>query len=175
LFVVPARLIGRISVVSVQFFYQGVIMKTLTKLAIAAATIAVAATAIAQPKPENFVKQRQSALALIGWYFGPMGAVAKGEQPFNKEDAVRRTTNLVALSKMPWEGFVAGTDNVGNTKALPVIWTNNAKFKEQATKMEVEMAKLAQLANAGDAEGFKKQFGAVGGTCKACHDDFRKQ
>ncbi|TAG84626.1 MAG: cytochrome c [Betaproteobacteria bacterium] len=150
-------------------------MKTLTKIAIEAAAVSITATAMAQPKPENFVKQRQSALALIGWYFGPMGAVAKGEQPFNKDDAVRRTSNLVALSKMPWEGFVAGTDNVGNTKALPAIWTNAAKFKDAGTKMEVEIAKLAQLANAGDADGFKKQFGVVGGTCKACHDDFRKQ
>ncbi len=150
-------------------------MKRLTKIALAAGVLAVATTAIAQPKPENFVKQRQSALALIGWYFGPLGAVAKGEAPFNKEDAVRRTTNLVALSKMPWEGFVAGTENVGNTKALPAIWTKTADFKKAGDNMQAEMAKLAALAAAGDEAGFKKQFGAVGGTCKACHDDFRKQ
>jgi cytochrome c556 len=150
-------------------------MKLLTKTAIAAATVAIATTALAQPKPEQFVKQRQSALALIGWYFGPMGAVAKGEAPFNKDDAIRRTNNLVVLSKMPWEGFVAGTENVGNTKALPAIWTQNAKFKEAGAKMEAEMVKLAAAANAGNEAEFKKQFGVVGGTCKACHDDFRKQ
>jgi len=148
-------------------------MKKLTKIALAASVLAVAATAIAQPKPENYVKQRQSALALIGWYFGPLGAVAKGEKPFNKDEAVRATTNLVALSKMPWEGFVAGTENVGNTKALPVIWTKAADFKKAGDNMQAEIAKLAAAANAGDAEGFKKQFGVVGGTCKACHDDFR--
>jgi cytochrome c556 len=148
-------------------------MKKLTKVALAASVLAVAATAIAQPKPENYVKQRQSALALIGWYFGPLGAVAKGEKPFNKDEAVRATTNLVALSKMPWEGFVAGTENVGNTKALPVIWTKAADFKKAGDNMQAEMVKLAAAANAGDAEGFKKQFGVVGGTCKACHDDFR--
>jgi cytochrome c556 len=150
-------------------------MKKFTKVALVAAAIAVAGAAIAQPKPENFVKQRQSALNLLGWYFGPLGAVAKGEKPFDKEDAVRRTTNLVALSKMPWEGFVAGTEKVGNTKALPAVWTNNAKFKELGGRMEIEMATLAQLANAGDADGFKKQFGVVGGTCKACHDDFKEK
>ena len=148
-------------------------MKKLTKIALAASVLAVAATAIAQPKPENYVKQRQSALALIGWYFGPLGAVAKGEKPFNKDEAVRATTNLVALSKMPWEGFVAGTENVGNTKALPVIWTKAADFKKAGDNMQAEMVKLAAAANAGDADGFKKQFGVVGGTCKACHDDFR--
>ena len=148
-------------------------MKKLTKIAFAAGVLAVATTAIAQPKPEQFVKQRQSALALIGWYFGPMGAVAKGEAPFNKEDAIRRTTNLVALAKMPWEGFVAGTENVGNTKALPAIWAKPADFKKAGDNMQAEMAKLAAAAAAGDEAGFKKQFGVVGGACKACHDDFR--
>jgi Cytochrome C'. len=41
--------------------------------------------------------------------------------------------------------------------------------------MQEEMKKLADLAKAGDEAGFKRQFGVVGGTCKACHDDFRKQ
>ena len=150
-------------------------MKHLTKMALAAGVLAVATTALAQPKPEQFVKQRQSALALIGWYFGPMGAVAKGEAPFNKEDAIRRTTNLVALSKMPWEGFVGGTESVGNTKALPAIWSKPAEFKKAGDNMQAEMVKLAALTTAGDEAGFKKQFGAVGGTCKARHDDFRKQ
>ncbi len=148
-------------------------MKQLTKVALAATVLAIATTAMAQPKPENFVKQRQSALNLIGWYFGPLGAVAKGEKPFNKDDAVRATTNLVALSKMPWEGFVAGTENVGNTKALPAIWAKPADFKKDADNMQAEMVKLAAAASAGDEAGFKKQFGVVGGTCKACHDDFR--
>jgi cytochrome c556 len=55
------------------------------------------------------------------------------------------------------------------------VWSNNAKFKELGGKLETEMAKLAAFANAGDADGFKKQFGAVGGTCKSCHDDFKNK
>ncbi len=150
-------------------------MKMFTKIALATAAAALATTAMAQPKPEAFVKERKAAFTLMAWYFGPLAAVAKGEKPFNKDEAVRATTFLVPLSKMPWEGFVAGTDAVGNTEAKPEVWSNNAKFKELGGKLETEMAKLATLANAGDAEGFKKQFGAVGGACKACHDDFKKK
>lgn len=148
-------------------------MKTLSKIALALGLSALAASAMAQPKPENFVKQRQSAFALIGWYFSPMAAVARGEQPFNKADAEARTARLVTLASMPWEGFAPGTENVGNTKAKPEIWSQQAKFKAAADKMQEEMGKLAALAKAGDEAGFKKQFGVVGGTCKACHDDFR--
>ena len=147
----------------------------LSKLALTAGVAALATVAMAQPKPENFVKQRQSAFALIGWYFSPMAPVARGEQPFNKADAEARTARLVTLSSMPWEGFAPGTDKIGNTKAKPEIWSQQAKFKAAGDKMQEEMAKLAALARAGDEAGFKRQFGVVGGTCKACHDDFRNQ
>ena len=61
-------------------------MKNFTKIAVAVGAIAVATSAFAQPKPEAFVKHRQSAFSLMGWYFGPMAAVAKGEKPFNKDE-----------------------------------------------------------------------------------------
>lgn len=148
-------------------------MKSLTRIAITAGLLGLATTALAQPKPEAYVKERQSALSLMGWYFGPLGAVAKGEKPFNKDEAVRATTFLVQLAKMPWEGFAAGTDKVGNTKARPEIWAKQDDFKKKADAMQAEVAKLAQYASAGDEANFKKQVGAVGGSCKACHDDYR--
>lgn len=150
-------------------------MKNLTKIAIAAAAIAVATSALAQPKPEQYVKHRQSALSLMGWYFGSLGPVAKGEKPFNKEEATKATALVATLAKLPYDSFVAGTESIGNTQALPAVWSNNAKFKELATKLGTETDTLAKIAAAGDEAGFKKQFGVVGGTCKACHDDFRKK
>lgn len=150
-------------------------MKNLTKIAIAAAAIAVATSALAQPKPEQYVKHRQSALSLMGWYFGSLGPVAKGEKPFNKEEATKATALVATLAKLPYDSFVAGTESIGNTQALPAVWSNNAKFKELATKLGTETDTLAKIAAAGDEAGFKKQFGVVGGTCKACHDDFKKQ
>ena len=150
-------------------------MQKLTKIAIATAAIAVATSALAQPKPEAFVKHRQSAFALMGWYFGPMGAVAKGEKPFNKDELVKATALVATMAKLPYDSFPAGTETVGNTQALPTVWSNNAKFKELAAKLATETDTLAKLASAGDEAGFKKQFGVVGGACKACHDDFKKK
>ncbi len=150
-------------------------MKNLTKIALVTAAVAVASSAFAQPKPEAFVKHRQSALSLMGWYFGSLGPVAKGERPFNKEEAIKATALVATLAKLPYDSFVAGTENVGNTRALPSVWSDNAKFKELASKIGVETDKLAAVAAAGDVDGFKKQFGVVGGTCKACHDDFQKK
>ena len=136
-------------------------MKNFTKIAIATAAIAVATTSFAQPKPEAYVKHRKATFTLMGWYFGSMGPVAKGEKAFNKDELTKTTALVATLAKLPYDSFVVGTENVGGTEALPAVWSNNAKFKA--------------VASAGDADGFKKQFGVVGGTCKACHDDFRKK
>ena len=150
-------------------------MKSFTKIAIATAAIAVSTSALAQPKPENFVKHRQSVFALMGWYFGPMAAVAKGEKPFNKDEATKASMLVATMAKLPYDSFPVGTETIGNTQALPTVWSNSAKFKELGTKLATETDTLARLASAGDEAGFKKQFGVVGGTCKACHDDFKKK
>ena len=150
-------------------------MKNLTKIAIAVGAIAVATSSFAQPKPEAFVKHRQSAFALMGWYFGPMAGVAKGEKPFNKDDMTKAATLVATMAKLPYDSFPVGTETVGNSQALPTVWSNSAKFKELGTKLASETDMLAKLASAGDEAGFKKQFGVVGGTCKACHDDFKKK
>ena len=150
-------------------------MKNLTKIALVTAAIAVASSALAQPKPEAFVKHRKAAFTLMGWYFGSLGPVAKGEKPFNKEEATKATALVATMAKLPYDSFVVGTETIGNTEALAAVWSNNAKFKELAAKLGTETETLAKMASAGDEAGFKKQFGVVGGTCKACHDDFRKK
>ena len=63
----------------------------------------------------------------------------------------------------------------GDARALPAIWTEQAKFKEGADKMQAEVAKLSAAAKTGNLDAIKTAFGAAGQTCKACHDDFRKE
>ncbi|EWY40199.1 cytochrome C [Skermanella stibiiresistens SB22] len=70
--------------------------------------------------------------------------------------------------------FPPGSDK-GETKAKPAIWTNNADFTAKAGAFEAETAKLVQLVGSGDKSAVQKQFGAVGGTCKACHDSYRSE
>ncbi|AWK88900.1 c-type cytochrome [Azospirillum thermophilum] len=70
--------------------------------------------------------------------------------------------------------FPAGSDK-GDTKAKPAIWSNMDDFKAKNAAFAAESAKLSQIAAAGDAAATKKQFGAVAGTCKACHDSYRSE
>ena len=123
-------------------------------------------------KSEDAIKYRQNAFSLIGTHFGRIGAVVKGEVPYNKEDVAKNAAIIATLSTLPWQAFGAGTEG---GKAQPAIWTEAAKFKAGSEKMQTAVAELNQAAQSGNLESIKKAFSAAGQTCKACHDDFRKK
>jgi len=124
----------------------------------------------AEPKPEEEVRYRQSVFNVIGRNFSVLGAIAKGERPFDQALAQKSANIVEALSTLPFGSFGPGTD-IGTHKSDPKIWKENAKFKEAAEKFQFEAAKLPAAAK--DLDTLKLQVGAVGKTCKACHDDYR--
>ena len=143
------------------------------KVLIPALALTLAAPAMAQfAKPEDAIKYRQSAFALMGAHMGRLAAVVKGEVPYNKEDVVRNAAIISTLSSMPWQAFGPGTEG---GKAEPAIWKESAKFKSAADKMQAAVAELNTATQSGNPENLKKALGATGQTCKACHDDFRKK
>ena len=78
------------------------------------------------------------------------------------------------ISKLPYTGFVPGSDT-GDTKAEPKIWTEMDKFNAAATKMQEEMGKLNVAAKSGNLDAIKAAVGETGKSCKACHDNYRKE
>ena len=143
------------------------------KVLIPALALTLAAPAMAQfAKPEDAIKYRQSAFALMGAHMGRLAAVVKGEVPYNKEDVARNAAIISTLSSMPWQAFGPGTEG---GKAEPAIWKESAKFKSAADKMQAAVAELNTAAQSGNPENLKKALGSTSQTCKACHDDFRKK
>jgi cytochrome c556 len=143
------------------------------KVLIPVLALTLAAPAMAQfAKPEDAIKYRQSAFALMGAHMGRLAAVVKGEVPYNKEDVARNAAIISTLSSMPWQAFGPGTEG---GKAEPAIWKESAKFKSAADKMQAAVAELNTAAQSGNPENLKKALGATSQTCKACHDDFRKK
>jgi len=126
-------------------------------------------------KPEDAVKYRQSALFVMQQNFGRVAAMAQGKAPFDAKVAADSAAVAEYMSKLPWAGFVAGSDKAGNTKAKAEIWSEQAKFNAAADKMQTEMSKFSAAAKTGSLDNIKAALGGVGGTCKSCHDDFRAQ
>ncbi len=142
-------------------------------MALAGAMVSVAAAQ--DVKPDRAIKYRQGVLQAIGWNMGIMGAMVKGERPYNKDDFLLRATYVDQLAHMPWEGFTPGSDQGAPTKAKPEIWKDQAKFKQHADKLVAETARLAAAGKSGDANQFKAAFADVGKACDSCHDDFRSK
>ena len=61
-----------------------------------------------------------------------------------------------------------------DARTEPEIWTDKAKFNEYADKMQVEMTKFSAAAKTGSLDNIKATMPGVGGSCKTCHDAFRK-
>lgn len=145
-------------------------------LALILATAAAVMTLPAQAqfaKPEDAVKYRKASLTVIGTHFSRVGAMANGRVPFDAKVAAENADLVAALSKQPWTAFGEGTDK-GETRAKPEIWKDAAKFKEAADKFQAEALKLQAAAKTGNLDAIKTAFGPAGASCKACHDNFRK-
>ena len=143
-----------------------------TLLSAAVIGLVISATAAAQAKPEQLVKQRQAAMTLQGKYFGPLGAMAQGKAPFDAAVVARNAAFLDALGKMPWDGFAASTKDV-KSATLPAAFTDTAKFKEAQDRFQSEVSKLVSVSKSGDEAAVKAQLGAIGKVCGGCHEDFR--
>lgn len=152
-------------------------MKFAVTLALAAAAFALASPASAQSfqKPEDAIKYRQGAFRVLGAHFGALGAMAQGKAPYDAQAAAHHADVIALVSHLPFTAFAAGTEKGENTHAKPEIWTEQAKFKENAEKMQDAVAKLAAAAKTGSVDNLKAAFGPAGQTCKACHDSYREK
>jgi cytochrome c556 len=140
----------------------------------AACALGTALPAAAQfRKPEDAIKYRQSTMTLLGAHFGRVAAMASGRAPFDAKAAADNAALVATLSRLPWSAFGEGTDMALPTRAKPEIWKEAAKFKESADSMVAEVAKLDAAAKSGNLDQIKAAVGAVGRSCKACHDKYQ--
>jgi cytochrome c556 len=146
--------------------------RTVQRVILAAFTLGVAGASVAEVKPEDEIRYRQSVMNVIGRNFGGvLGAMAKGERPYDQAAAVKAATLVEMLATLPANSFGPGTDKGAPTKADPKIWKDQPKFKAAYDKMLAEVAKLPAAAK--DPAALKAQVAETGKACKACHDDYR--
>jgi cytochrome c556 len=149
-------------------------MKTLIHIVVAGLMATTLVPAHAQfAKPEDAIKYRKASYTVMAAHFGRLGAMANGRVPYDAKAAAENADLVATLAKLPWSAYGEGTDK-GETRAKPEIWKDAAKFKESADKMQAEIGKLNVAAKAGNVDALKAAFGPAAASCKACHDNFRK-
>jgi cytochrome c556 len=125
-------------------------------------------------KPELAVRYRQAVMFLMGSHMQRI----KGQLDYSKPDreVIRASTALIeTLKTLPFEAFVEGTTEVGDSAAKPEIWTEPQRFKKLAGEMQERVATLNDAARAGDVAAIRTAFGEAGKACKSCHDDYRSK
>ncbi len=126
-------------------------------------------------KPDDAVRYRQSGFNVMGTHFGRLGAMAQGKMPWDAKAVADNLAVVEAVHKLPFTTFVEGTDKVSSSKAKPEVWSDKAKFEKARDDMFAAVAKLSETAKGGQEAAIKTAIGNTGGTCKACHDDFRNR
>ena len=139
-------------------------------------SLAGAATAQQAMKPEDMIKVRKAGFSFMAWNFGKIKANVDGN--FNKDQVVAAANAVAAISGSGMGAlFGPGTEkDVGDqkTRVKPELFQQPERVKELMGNLNREANELVKVAATGDVAAIKAQFGKTGGTCKACHDDFRK-
>lgn len=69
--------------------------------------------------------------------------------------------------------FPAGSDEKPS-EAAASIWTDSEGFDKAITAYQTAVSALNEAALSGDVNATKAALGGVGGTCKSCHQSYRK-
>lgn len=125
-------------------------------------------------KPEDAAKYRQGAMFVMAHHFGRIGAMVSGRVPYDAAAATRNAQIVAGMSELPWQAFGPDTDMVANTRASDEVWKEAAKFRQGGDQLQAEAAKLLAAAKTNNLDQLAAAFKSTAGTCKSCHDHFRK-
>lgn len=116
---------------------------------------------------------RQSWFAMIGFTVTPLFSMVKGESAWNEESLAASSKQLATLANMEWrQGFAPGSEK-GTTRAKPEIWENREDFKAKMEDFRQAANALEQAVAGGERKAIMGSIGALGQTCKACHDEYK--
>ena len=125
-------------------------------------------------KSEDAVKYRQSVMFVMAKHFGRLGAMVKGQQPYNQKVFADNTAVIEFMAKLPWEAFLHPGSDKGQTTMNSSVLKDPDGFKSMARQFEAEVGKLSAAARENDFNAAKAQFGSVAQSCKGCHRKTRK-
>ncbi|MBF1165378.1 cytochrome c [Dechloromonas agitata] len=147
-----------------------------SKLLLPLLALTLAGSAMAQVKPEEAIKFRQSGYGFMAWNMARIKMNVEGGN-FNKEEVIKAANAIQAIANSGMGAlYLPGTDKGKGweeTRAKSNIWTEQEKLGKAAMAFNKEANEMAKVAQTGDAAAVGAQLGKLGGTCKGCHDDFK--
>lgn len=154
-------------------------MITMKQVCLLLIGIALTGTSFAGEDPLlNAIKARQGEMQLRSFNAGPLFGMAKGKIDYDAEMAKTLAGNLKLLLDLDnGRAWAQGSDNenyAGKTTALPNIWTTYPEISDYGKKYVMAVNELAAAAGNGQ-DALRSKIGALGKSCKGCHDEFREK
>lgn len=137
-------------------------------LAAALAALLAGGVALAQQATNPVVVARQQVMKEIGGGMKVLGDMASGKAAFDGAAAGAAAARLAEAAGRVEETFAQNVTEPAS-EASPRIWTDWTGFAAQAG----DLAAGARALDTRSLEGLKATLGAAGGTCRACHTDYR--
>ena len=154
-------------------------MKIATQFCLLIVGLALAAPGFAAKDPlKKAIKARQGEMQLRAFNAGPLFGMAKGKIEYDAELAAKLAGNLKLMLDLDngraWAEGSANDNYKGDTTALPTIWTTYPEISKYGKKYVSAVNDVAAVAGSG-ADALKSKMGALGKSCKGCHDEFREK
>ncbi|WP_460274609.1 c-type cytochrome [Celeribacter sp. ULVN23_4] len=146
------------------------------KLLISSVIVTTVATSALAQSPSDVAKARKSYFDLIGFEMATLGGMAQGKNDYDADTATQTAKDLMSLASLhSADYFAPGTSNddlPGETRAEAAIWENMDDFSAKGMAFYEAVVALNEVAGNG-LDALRPAVGKVGGSCKACHDDYR--
>ena len=133
----------------------------ITALLFASATVAA---------DQGAIDYRQAVYKSIGGHMSAISGVLKRDVP-HTGDLGLHARGIAALAPLTMHLFPPGSDE-GRTKARAEIWEDAADFSMKRDDF-IQAAAAFGEADPSDMEAYVGAFRNLGGTCKACHDEYK--
>ena len=139
----------------------------MTAITTAALCLGLAAAAVAQNNP---VAKREQMMKQVGASMGALGAITKGEKPYDAEVVKAALTAISTDMKAFPDQFPAGSE--ANSAAAPAIWENMDDFKAKSLKLAGDADTILASMPA-DQAGVAEAMKTLGANCGTCHQTYR--
>jgi len=140
---------------------------------LAAASLALAEGTEAHEEATGVVKERMDLMETQKDAMKVIGAMAKGQVPFDAGDAAAAAKEIETTAEKIPDLFPEGTGGYPS-EAKPEVWTQWDKFTGDADGLETAAKNLVMTLE-GEAPDWKAKFKGVIDACKTCHKTFREE
>jgi cytochrome c556 len=137
--------------------------------------LGLCSTSWADERTQKAIDARQGLLKVVAQYFGPIVGMARGQIPYDPALIEKNAGKVAQLAPMIPDLFAMDTSASGLTSdAKAGIWADYADFSAKAATT-TERANALVAATAEGQGATMKAFGALGASCKNCHESYRQK